>query len=220
MPYTCINISGGISRNSTKYCNAGEIVVVTNFWMHRINRSISMVILIEVRAIISMSLILWYNFAKCHSPTSISSADLFYFHWMTLTSSQIDTFHISRVFHRLVANKTPSSESFIFQMWLPSPCSSSGKSRSQRRQVPPMEAGRWTTLWMVHWAAGHESPERRWVLSYHERILLSSLDHVWKAWCDFSLTLWPGHARIVMKGRCSNNQPTRCIQECLRCATK
>ena len=26
----CINISGGISRNSTKYCNAGEIVVVIN----------------------------------------------------------------------------------------------------------------------------------------------------------------------------------------------
>ena len=30
MPYTCINISGGISRNLTKYCNAGEIVIVIN----------------------------------------------------------------------------------------------------------------------------------------------------------------------------------------------
>ena len=127
------SISDGICRNSTKYCNADEIVVATNFWMHRINRSISMVILIEVRAIISMSLILWYNFVKCHSPTSISSADLFYFHWMTLTSSQIDTFYISTVFHRLIANKIQSSENFIFQMWLPSPCYLSGKSRSQSR---------------------------------------------------------------------------------------
>ena len=186
--------------------------------MQRINRPISMVIWIAVRAIISMSLILWYNFLKCHSPTSISSADLFYFHWMTLTISQIDTFHISRVFHRLIANRTPSSENFIFQMWLPSPCSSSGKSRSQRRQVPPMEAGRWTTLWIVHWATEHDSPKR--VLSYHERILLSSLDHVWKTWCDFSLTLWPGHARISMKGGFSNNQLTRCSRECLRHATQ
>ena len=187
--------------------------------MQRIHRPISMVIWIEVRTITSMSLILWYNFVKCHSPTSILSADLFYFHWMTLTSSQVDTFHISRAFLRLIANKMQSSENFIFQMWPPTPCSSSGKSRTQRRQVPPMEAGR-TTLWIVHWATEHGSPERRWVLSYHERILLSSLDHVWKTRCDFSLTLWPGHARIVMKGRCSNNQPTRCIRECLRCATK
>ena len=188
--------------------------------MQRINRSISMVIWIEVRAIISMSLILWYNFAKCHSPTSISSADLFYFHWMTLTSSQVDTFHISRVFRRLIANKMPSSENFIFQMWLPSPCSSSGKSRSQSRQVPPMEAGRRATFWMVHRATEHSSPKGRWVISCHERILLSSLDHVWKTGCDFSLILWPGHARILMKGRCSNNQLTRCSRECLRRATK
>ena len=143
IPYTC-NISGGISRNSTKYCKAGEIVIVINVWMQRINRSISMVIWIEVRAIISMSLILWYNFVthqhRYHR--------LIYFIFrMTLTSSQVDTFHISRVFHRLIANRTPSSENFIFQMWLPSPCSSSGKSRSQSRQVPPMEAGRWVTLW-------------------------------------------------------------------------
>ena len=148
------------------------------------------------------------------------SADLFYFHWMTLTSSQVDTFHISRVFHRLIANKSPSSENFIFQMWLPSPCSSSGKSRSQSRQVPPMEAGRWITLRMVHSATEYDSPERRWVSSYHERILHSSLDRVWKTWCDFSLTLWPGHARIVMKGRWSNNRLTRCNRECLRHATK
>ena len=189
--------------------------------MQRINRSISMVIWIAVRAIISMSLILWYNFAKCHSPTSILSADLFYFNWMTLTSSQIDTFHISTVFHRLITNKTPSLETFIFQMWLPSPCSLSGKSRSHSRQVPPMEAGRWTTLWMVHRATENDSPERRWVLSYHEeRILLSSLDHVWNAWCDFSLTLWPGHARISMKGGFSINQLTRCSWEFLRHATK
>ena len=188
--------------------------------MQRINRSISMVIWIEVRAIISMSLIQWYNFAKCHSPTSILSADLFYFHWMTLTSSQVDTFHMSRVFRCLIANNTPSSENFIFQMWLPSPCSSSGKARSQSRQLPPMEAGRWTTLCMVHRATEHDSPERRWVSSYHERILLSSLDHVWKTWCDFSLTLWPGHARISMKGGLSNNQLTRCSRECLRHATQ
>ena len=89
-------------------------------FMQRISRSISMFIWIEVRAIISMSLILWYNFVKCHSSTSISSADLFYFYWMTLTSSQVDTFHISRVFRHLIANKTPSSENFIFQMWIPS----------------------------------------------------------------------------------------------------
>ena len=130
-----------------------------------------MVIWIEVRAIISMSLILWYNFVKCHSPTSISSADLFYFHWMTLTSSQIDTFHISRVFHRLIANTTPSPENSIFQMWLPSPCSSSCKSRSQRRQVPPMEAGRWTTHWMVHRATEHDSPERTRVPSWEKTAL-------------------------------------------------
>ena len=149
---------------------------------------------------------------------SISSADLFYFHWITLTSSRIDTSHISRVFHRLIANKPPSLETFIFQMWLPSPCSSSGKSRSQSQQVPPMETSRWTTLCIVHWATEHDSPKR--VLSYHERILLSSLDHVWKTWRDFSLTLWPGHARILLKGRCSNNQLTRCNRERLRHATK
>ena len=147
--------------------------------MQRINRSISMV-WIEVRAIISMSVILWYNFAKCHSPTS--SANLFYFHCFALTSSQVDTSHISRVFRHLIANNTPSSENFIFQMWLPSPCSSSGKSMSQCRQVPPMEAGRWVTLWMVRSATEHDSPERRWVLSYHERILHPSLGHVWRAY--------------------------------------
>ena len=85
------SINDGTCRNSTKYCKADEIVVVINAWMRRINRSISMVIWIEVWAIISMYLILWYSFVKCHSPTSISSADLFYFHWMTLTSSQIDS---------------------------------------------------------------------------------------------------------------------------------
>ena len=124
------------------------------------------------------------------------------------------------VFHRLIANKTPSSENFIFQMWLPSPCSSSGKSRSRSRQVPPMEAGRWATRWMIHRATEHDSPERRWVLSYHERILHSWLDHVWKTGCDFSLILWPGHARILVKGRWSNNRLTRCSRECLRRATK
>ena len=61
------NIVNGISRNSTKYCNAGAIVVVIYFWMQRFNRSISMVIWNEVRAIVPLSLILWYNFVKCHS---------------------------------------------------------------------------------------------------------------------------------------------------------
>ena len=167
-----------------------------------------------------MSLILWYSFVKCHSPTSISSADLFYFHWMTLTSSQVDTFHISRASLRLIANKMQSSENFIFQMWLPSPCYLSGKSRTQSRQLPPMEAGKWTTHWMVHRATEYDSPERRWVLSCHERILLSWLDHVWKTGCDFSLILWPGHARILMEVGCFNNQLARCSRECLRRSMK
>ena len=97
-------------------------------------------------------------------------------------------------------------------MWLPSPCSSSVKSRSQNRQVSQMEAGIWTTHWMVHRATEHGSPERRRMLSYHERTLFFSLDHVWKTRCDFSLTLRPGHARILIKGRWSNNQLTRCMR--------